>query len=155
MTARHALTFAAVLCALFGAACGGSKGDGIEPADRAFRDFQAIYPILARDCGFHNCHGSEDRFFHIYAPGRARLDSDTRAFDAVTGFEASASFTSALSFIDAEDPARSLLLRKPLAVAAGGASHEGVDAFGRDVYRSANDEGYLAIAGWVLTAAEE
>ncbi|MDD9939214.1 MAG: hypothetical protein OXT09_36845 [Myxococcales bacterium] len=132
------------------AGCEDSEQAGYLEAEREFRDFQKIYPILARDCGFHTCHGAEERFFRIYAPGRDRLESETRAFDAVTGAEASASYVSARSMVDGDNPEDSLLLRKPLSVAAGGAEHEGVDGFGRDVYRTVNDEGYVAIASWVF-----
>lgn len=121
-----------------------------EPAEAEFRDFQRVYPVLMRDCGFHTCHGSTERFFRIYGPGRARLDEDTLAFDPLTGDEASASFLSALSFIDAQRPEQSPLLKKPLSVAAGGAGHEGVDPFGRNVYRTREDSGYRAIEAWVL-----
>lgn len=130
-------------------------GEGWQPPEHAFRDFQVVAPILQRDCGFHTCHGSEDRFFRIYGPGRARLDPETLAYDGLTGDEASASFTSALSMIDARNLEESLLLRKSLAVEAGGAEHGGVDRFGRNVYRTVDDEGYLAIERFVLSVAEE
>lgn len=121
------------------------------PADLEFRDFQVVFPVLMRDCGFHTCHGSQERFFRLYGPGRARLDPDnTRAFAPLTGDEASASFQSALSFVDKAHPEESLLLRKPLAVAAGGAGHEGVDPFGRNLYRTRDDPGYQALEAWVL-----
>jgi hypothetical protein len=119
-------------------------------ADREFRDFQLVYPVLLRDCGFQACHGASDRFFRVVGPGRVRLDGDSEAFDGATGTEAGASFQSALTMLDAEHPERSLLLLKPLAIEAGGASHGGNDAFGRNVYRTAHDEGYLAIARFVL-----
>ena len=131
------------------AACG-EPGEGWQEPDHTFRDFQVVLPVLQRDCGFHTCHGSEERFFRIYGPGRARLDETSLAFDGMTGAEASDSFTLTLSMIDAQNPEESLLLRKPLAVEAGGAAHEGVDRFGRDVYRSVDDEGYRAIERFVL-----
>ena len=52
--------------------------------------------------------------------------------------------------LDAEHPERSLLLKKPLAIEAGGASHGGNDDYGRNVYRSAHDQGYLAISRFVF-----
>jgi len=110
-----------------------------------------VYPVLLRDCGFPTCHGSTDRFFQVWGPGRGRLDPTKRAFDLTTGAELSTSYQLALSMVDGKHPERSLLLRKPLAREAGGAGHEGVDKFGRNVYRSANDQGYLAIARWVFS----
>lgn len=124
-------------------------------AEREFRDFQAVYPVLLRDCGFHACHGAPERFFRVVGPGRVRLDADSEAFDGATGDEASASYESALTMLDAEHPERSLLLKKPLAIEAGGASHGGNDAFGRNVYRTAHDEGYLAISRFVFAQPEE
>jgi hypothetical protein len=62
------------------------------------------------------------------------------------------SYNRALSMIDAQDPAGSLLLRKPLTLSAGGSGHEGVDAWMRDVYASKQDPGYVAIEAWVLAA---
>lgn len=146
-----------LLVALCGLAvgCDEPPKQGWERPPQEFRDFRAVYPTLARDCGFHACHGTEERFFRVFGPGRARLDPDTKAFGQLTGDEASGGYTSALSMIDLDNPGRSLLLRKPLAVAAGGSSHEGVDDFGRDVYRTVNDEGYLELSRFVLSMAEE
>ena len=110
-----------------------------------------VHSILLRDCGFHDCHGADERAFRVYGPGRVRLDPDTDAYDMLTGLEASDSWEIAKAFIDARHPEQSLLLRKPLAVGAGGAPHGGVDAFGRDVYRTVNDEGYLALRRFVLS----
>lgn len=150
MRARILVTFALVAWA----GCA-DPGEGWRPSEREFREFQVVVPVLLRDCGFHTCHGSDDRFYRIYGPGRARLDPTTAAYDAMTGDEASASFTFALSMIDAERPETSLLLRKPLAVEAGGSHHEGVDRFGRNVYRTVDDEGYRAIERFVLALDEE
>lgn len=124
--------------------------EGYVPVERKFREFQRVYPVLLRDCGFPACHGAPERFFRVWGPGRVRLGSESAAFDGVTGAEASASFEIALSMIDAARPERSLLLRKPLAIAAGGTSHGGNDNYGRNVYRTRNDAGYLALERWVL-----
>ena len=146
------LVASVMLC--FGVACD-DRVAGTELADREFNEFQLIYPTLIRDCGFHTCHGSDERFFRIWGAGRVRLDSETRALDGSSGLEAALTFDMALSMLDERNPAQSLLLRKPLAVAAGGASHGGVDSFGRDFYRTVNDEGYLAIARFVFSMVEE
>jgi hypothetical protein len=120
-------------------------------AERDFREFKDdVFPVLLRDCGFHTCHGSSERFFRVFGPGRARLDPASGAFDLPSGDEVALSYQLALSMIDAEHPQESLLLRKPLAVEAGGAAHLGGDAFGRNVYRTVNDAGYLVLARWVL-----
>jgi hypothetical protein len=138
-------------------------GDAQPPANPALKDrftypqFQTeVYPVLLRDCGFPECHGAPERFFRVYGPGRSRLPSNRtglvpEALDAPSGQELESSLQLSLSMIDANDPARSLLLVKPLAEEAGGTHHMGVDNFGRNVYRTAQDEGYLAIARWVYS----
>ena len=90
----------------------------------------------------------------MWGPGRVRLPGETTtpsAFDQPTGDELSATYAFALSMIDESDVARSDLLRKPLAVEAGGAGHFGVDNYGRDVYRTKQDAGYVKLARWVLS----
>jgi hypothetical protein len=141
---------ALALC--FMCACGGSDDKPVE-VKRDFKLFQReVYPVLLRDCGFPACHGAKERFFRVWGPGRSRLPSDDgipEAFDLPTGDELSATYSLALSMIDGKYPAHSLLLRKPLAVAAGGAGHLGVDGYGRDIYRTQEDAGFLALARWV------
>ena len=133
-------------------ACGGDAPE-LVLAQADFPTFQGqVYPVLLRDCAFFACHGSSERFFQVYGPGRARLDPMTTALDPTTMDELIQSYNRALSMIDAQDPARSLLLRKPLALSAGGSGHEGVDAWMRDVYSSKQDPGYAALEAWVLAA---
>src|ERR1700755_2646142 len=31
-----------------------------------------VIPVLLRDCGFQACHGSPERFFRVWGPGRTR-----------------------------------------------------------------------------------
>jgi hypothetical protein len=109
-----------------------------------------VYPVLLRDCGFHACHGSEERFFRIWGPGRVRM-GDHFAFDEADDDEVAATYQRAVSFIDSIDAKRSLLLKKPLAVEAGGAGHLGVDKFGRNLYRTTDSPGYLTLARWVYS----
>ena len=53
--------------------------DTEEPSGFAKRDFmrfqREVYPVLLRDCAFSQCHGSGDRFFRVWGPGRERLAS--------------------------------------------------------------------------------
>jgi hypothetical protein len=136
------------------AACGGGETKPVE-VKRDFKLFQReVYPVLLRDCGFPACHGAKERFFRVWGPGRSRLPTDKgvpEAFDLPTGDELSTSYSLALSMIDGAHPAQSLLLRKPLAIAAGGAGHLGVDGYGRDIYRTQEDQGFLTIARWVYS----
>jgi hypothetical protein len=137
--------------------CESPPPDG--PAAR--RDFAAfrmtVYPVLLRDCGFPACHGAAGRLLRVWGPGRTRLpgiSSTPEAFDLPTGDELSASYSLALSFIDDGDPTRSDLLRKPLAIEAGGVSHAGVDQYGRNVYRTSQDQGLQALLAWVSSVPE-
>ena len=152
---------AALVCGimLLAFACADTGGEGTV-AKRKFPQFQReVYPVLLRDCGFPACHGDERRFFRVYGPGRVRLPKDDMtvpsAFDQPTGDEISLTYNLAQSMISSTEPGSSLLLRKPLAVAAGGAGHLGVDYFDRDVYRTAQDAGYLAIARWVFSESPD
>ena len=146
----------ALVCTLLAVAC----AEEPKPALVARREFQLfrleVYPVLLRDCGFPACHGSPERFFRVWGPGRVRLPgamSTPEAFDQPSTAELSASRSMALSMIDERHPARSPLLRKPLAVQARGAGHLGVDKYGRDVYRTTNDAGYAALYKWVMSPA--
>jgi hypothetical protein len=111
-----------------------------------------VYPLLLRDCGFHACHGSSERFFQVFGPGRGRLFPITQPLDPPMPLEIDHSYTRALSMIDPGRPEQSLLLQKPLAPAAGGVGHEGVDSLGRNVYLSKQDPSYVALATWVSAA---
>lgn len=141
----------------------GACGEAQPPVVPARRDqfkYEAfrteVYPVLLRDCGFPDCHGAPERFFRVYGPGRTRLPLSSSglpldALDLPSGEELSSTWLLALSMIDANDPARSQLLLKPLAEEAGGANHMGTDNFGRNVYRTPQDEGYVKIARWVYS----
>jgi hypothetical protein len=125
-------------------------------AHRAFPQFRTeVYPVLLRDCGFAACHGGSQRFFRVLGPGRVRMPNDDgtlpEAFDLPTGKELDLSYALAQSMLDEHDLPHSPLLRKPLAVEAGGAGHFGTDAYGRDVYRTPHDAGYVTLARWVLS----
>jgi hypothetical protein len=75
----------------------------------------------------------------------------TREFDKLTADEWQSSYQLAISMVDARNLAQSLLLRKPLAIGAGGSGHRGADKFGRNIYRSKSDAGWIALQQWVLS----
>ncbi|MCB9631916.1 MAG: hypothetical protein H6721_07250 [Sandaracinus sp.] len=132
--------------------CAAEVGEAI-PSELDACGFEAeVYPQLARDCGFPTCHGNDQRFFQVWAPGRARLDESTGILAAPTRAELDRSYERALSMLGsyggAGTPEDSLLLRKPLEASAGGAAHRGVDRLGRDVYPSTDDPGWQRIAQW-------
>lgn len=133
------------------AACGSEQTPlAIAVPDRA-RFEQEVYPVLLRDCSFEACHGSSERFFQVYGPGRTRLPPIADPLEPVSPAELGFSYDRARSMIDVAKPERSLLLRKPLAASAGGSGHEGADSLGRNVYQTKLDPGYVAIAAWVLS----
>src|SRR3982750_2461808 len=66
-----------------------------------FRD--RVYPVLLRDCGFTTCHGTKDRFFAVFGPGRQRLDDSTDIYAPVTPYELAISYTRARSMLFGPD----------------------------------------------------
>jgi hypothetical protein len=162
---QRAFQVALLILSLAAVGCSEEMGDHATfPVGNDFEFTDVVLPVLQRDCGFQTCHGSPERFFRVYGPGRTRLPLDPTMctdklmvppcnFDDLNGNERDYSRMSAQSMIDIDNPADSLLLRKPLAVEAGGSDHEGVDKFGRNVYRTQNDEGWKIILRWVTAAA--
>jgi hypothetical protein len=114
-----------------------------------------VYPVLIRDCAFQTCHGAPERFFRVWGTGRTRLDPMTQESTPTTEDEIAESYQRAISLIDATDPRRSTLLRKPLATEAGGMGHLGADKFGRNVYRSVDSEGYVKLSLWVFSVMRQ
>src|SRR5262245_43748407 len=150
------LSFLLLLLALAGCAEPLQRGTVANRDDDYFDSF--VMPTLLRDCAFQECHGSQERFFRVFGPGRTRWNppgaTPIEPFAALTGAERDYTKQFARGMIDEQDPARSLLLRKPLAMEAGGSSHEGVDKYGRNVYRTPDDEGYLQISEWVFSVMD-
>jgi len=135
-------------------ACG-DPGQGLQLAEPAADDFaDTVYPVLLRDCGFPACHGDPDRFFRVFGPGRQRVMPELAPLDPATPTEISLSYERARSMVDLDSPLTSLLLEKPMDGTLGGASHEGVDDFGRDIYVDADDPNLVILRNWVLTAAQ-
>ena len=136
------------LSAVSGCISGGAETWVAAPDAETFE--VAVYPALLRDCGFPDCHGSEERFFRVHGPGRTRLSDASSIYSPATPEELAASYERARSMVSVSMSAsEALLLRKPLAVEAGGAGHQGTDRRGRDVYGSTNDAGYQLLLAWV------
>jgi len=57
--------------------------------------------------------------------------------------------------LEPADPWDSLLLLMALAVEAGGMGHEGVDKYGRNVYRTPDDDGFLTLQRWIVSYAPQ
>jgi hypothetical protein len=114
---------------------------------------QTVYPVLLADCGFAACHGSHDRPLSIFGPGRTRLSEDTEPYAAATAAELALSHARARSMLISPDGARRApLLRKPLAVSAGGSEHLGNDAWGANVFPSKRDERYETLFYWAIAS---
>jgi hypothetical protein len=121
----------------------------IGSADQSLFD-REVYPILLRDCAHNQCHGAPQRFLQVFGPGRARLRGPWFGAELLAQ-ERRLSYERALSMLitDGSRPvSESRLLMKPLEPAAGGASHGGVDLYGRNVYRSSADPAYAVLVRW-------
>lgn len=137
----RSLAFPSAIACLF--ALGGCLGDGSTPTgpepagggQERVLDFETfrttVAPVLhERGCSAMGaCHGGGIRGSFQLSPRAARDD----AFD----------FAQAVDQVDDVDHEASALLRKPLAVDAGGSPH-GVEAFA-----SADDDDYVAILAWI------
>jgi len=125
----------------------------VPPADPAsFRS--TVYPILLADCGFPACHGDPRRFFSVFGPGRTRLDPATAPYDPATPDELAQTYSRTRSMLLGPDGVRrSPLLRKPLAIAAGGAGHVGDDPWGTSIYQSKEDPRFRAMFFWATAEA--
>jgi hypothetical protein len=150
---KRARSTHALLAALCGVliACGSrSDGSGAIPSPDLALFEASVYPVLLRDCAFSECHGAEQRFFQVYGPGRLRLDpTTTKPGDPATPMEIERSYERARSMLlSGESVTQSLLLRKPLELSQGGQAHKGVDVYGRNVFESNRDPGYLALEKW-------
>jgi hypothetical protein len=142
---------AGLACAALAAACETSDGTTRVPAPDVTTFELEVYPVLLRDCGFPECHGSAERFFRIYGPGRSRLNTETLTFAPATPEELEQSYDRARSMLAYQTSVLdSWLLRKPLGVAAGGAEHGGEDKWGRNVYETPDAPGYLPIYRWAV-----
>lgn len=136
-------------------ACGIDNASTIDVPSADPKVFETtVYPILLRDCGFNGCHGTHERFFSVFGPGRARLDPNTLIYDPATPYELALSYSRARSMlVDAEGSRHSLLVRKPIPTSQGGAGHKGDDPWGRSVYASTSDPDYLEIYAWATKSA--
>lgn len=119
----------AAIGALLAALAGCVEGPGGAPLPAAgIEAFAAeAQPVLAARCANPSCHGNPWRPLALYAVRRHRLDpADTHLEAPLTEAELRLNLLHTLGLLaTADDPADSLLLRKPLAVGAGGVAHAG------------------------------
>lgn len=139
-----------VLVAPFAGGCLGTpEGSSQVPVlDEAVYEAE-VQPILVARCGNPTCHGRPERPFSIYGPERYREDP-ARTFlqEPLTDDEVAANYARACAFsLGIDAPTECLLLRKPLAVTAGGAGH-----VGGELWASPDDPEYRTVEAWLATA---
>jgi hypothetical protein len=137
--------------------CGDAASTAEEPPlpDRAVFD-TTVYPMLLRDCGFSECHGGEHRFFQVFGPGRNRLSGHPSDPD-LGPRERQLTYDRTRSMLVAAGGGtlfQSPLLTKPLEIKAGGASHEGIDRFGRNLFQTVNDARYVMLWQWAVAVPQ-
>ena len=153
---HRALYTMSVLFTLWLAACSSDTAWSGDLGRGDFALFQMqVYPVLMRDCGFANCHGVELRAFQVWGPGRSRLRTGSDDGNIIEQ-EQLRTYARALSMLytDGTRPvSESPLLTKPLEISAGGATHGGVDRYGRNVYRTQNDLGFQVLSRWAQASS--
>jgi hypothetical protein len=139
------------------AACQSDIDAPLDPIelDRPFFDCR-VQPVLTKLCSALACHGDAKRYFKVFARNRLRITGDeTQRNVFLRAEERQHNYNAARAFVDREAPARSLLLRKPLDEAAGGAFHIGATLYkSGDVFAAADDPDYQVLAQWIAGATE-
>lgn len=135
-------------------AAGACEGPGLGGAPLAVGPLDVfareVEPVLETRCAQGGCHGRADRPFSLYAPGQLRADARRLHLAeplSVGEVATNARRVAALAVPGAPDD--SPALRKPLALAAGGAYHGG-----GDVFVDRTDPGYRALRSWLLSCEE-
>jgi hypothetical protein len=150
------VSFAALAAALV-AACQKDLDAPLDPAelDRPFFDCR-VQPVLTTYCAALACHGDPDRFFTLFARNRLRITGDESERNVfMRPAERDHNYNAARAFVDLANPTRSLLLRKPLDEAAGGAFHVGASLYkAGDVFADPADPDYQVLAQWIAGATE-
>jgi len=109
-------------------------------------------PVLDTDCASPNCHGRPERPLAIFSPGKYRRDP-ARTFlnEPLDESELAANAQGVAAFAldpltDGQPIDMCLVLRKPLARAAGGSGHEGGEQ-----YRDTAEPGYQGLRTFLAT----
>jgi hypothetical protein len=134
------------LVAILGAGCRGpSTGERPIPLGPLDVFAAQVEPVLEARCAQGGCHGRADRPFVLFAPGQHRADPQrTHLAEPLTEAELLVN-AQRLAVLAVEGaPERSLALRKPLSIGAGGLYHGG-----GDVFVDTTDAGYRVMARWL------
>jgi hypothetical protein len=111
-----------------------------------------VQVIFVERCGNPACHGRPERPFSVFGPEWYRADpSRTFLDEPLTDAEVLANYERACAFsLGISDPTDCLLLRKPLALAAGGVGH-----LGGEVWSDRDDTEARVVEAWLATAGQE
>ncbi len=109
-----------------------------------------VQPVLEAGCASLDCHGVAGRPLRLYGRDGLRLDADLRGMDA-TEQEVAANIRA----IDGLTPAQGqiedhLILRKPLAIAAGGMHH-----VGGELWLDQSDPAYRCLHAWLRAGVSD
>jgi hypothetical protein len=120
-----------------------------------------VQPVLVKQCSAPACHGTPLRYYRLFARNRLRygIDPLDRA-DPLSDFEVMANYDATRALVGGLDtPGDSMLVRKPLESRAGGYYHGATETFlktpGYNVFSSASDAEYQAIASWAAGATAD
>ncbi len=137
------------------------RSDLDAPATRATLDepfFRCkVQPILTKNCSMHACHGDGTRFFRQYARNRLRqgIAGEAERNVKLSDRERRFNYEAARAFVDANDVAESLLLKKTLSSGAGGYYHGATRYEGGNVFATADDPEYRVLVDWTRGAKAE
>lgn len=142
----------AVVSALIALGCGSPPESGSERVHWLDYDaFKAkVQPVYAESCSNPSCHARPERAFSLYAPLARRMDaSRTHLLEPLTEDELMQNYVvSCVLASEGESPARTLLLRKPLAQYAS--THHG----GGAVFDGPSDDRFRRLEDWVTEGFE-
>jgi hypothetical protein len=154
MGVRRALLASALVLA----ACQHGLGDPQPLAELDEPYFRCkVQPVLTRSCAAFACHGDARRFFRVFARNRLRAQGTEKDRNAaLSDVERASNFEAARAFVDPGSPDDSLLVAKPLDIAAGGRFHRGREIFGGgNVFLDKSDADYQLVLGWIRGAKED
>jgi len=104
-----------------------------------------VQPVLAERCGNPSCHGRQDRPFAIYSQRNWRMDpARTFLAEPLSDEELAHNYNTSCVFVsEADMPAETLLLLKPLADWAGTSHGGGV------IFDGTTDPDYELLLRWI------
>lgn len=116
-----------------------------------------VQPVLTKSCAMLACHGTEKRYFQVFARNRMRFGlPESQRNDFMLDEERAINFEMARGFVDRGSPETSWLLLKPLEMSAGGYFHGGEELLKRgNVFHDLEDPDYKVLAAWVNGEKED